>query len=183
MRLFIGLDIPEKIKSSLAQLQESLKNNGVKGHWKRTENMHLTLEFLGELEPSTTPVLSEIINKVANQHHSFKLSIENLGAFPSFTRPHTLWVGSGKGVDKLIDLQQLLHSELLSAGFKLDARSYKPHFTIASKPQIFGIDLSSYKDVNIGCFSVNELILYESKVEQGKRVYNALYKEKLISAD
>ena len=50
IRTFIAIDIPENIISKFRELQESLKVYGFKIRWVRSENIHLTLKFLGDVD-------------------------------------------------------------------------------------------------------------------------------------
>ncbi len=176
MRLFIGIEIPEILKSNIQELQNELRSAGVKGHWKRIENLHITLEFLGEINPEIINDISAIINNVSKMHDSFKLSIEGLGAFPNFRRPHTLWTGIKGNTGTLQLIREEMHKELLKLNLKLDNRPYKPHLTIASRPKIYNANIDEFKTVKLGEFAVNDIMLFESKVGNGKRVYNCLYK-------
>ena len=50
MRLFIAIAFPDKIKDRLKAGMDDLLRQGVRASWSRRENLHLTLEFLGELD-------------------------------------------------------------------------------------------------------------------------------------
>lgn len=50
MRLFIAIAFPDKIKDRLKAGMDDLRRQGVRASWSRRENLHLTLEFLGELD-------------------------------------------------------------------------------------------------------------------------------------
>ena len=47
MRLFVGIEFGGKTKSEIAKVCDVLKTMCVKGRWKREDNFHLTLKFLG----------------------------------------------------------------------------------------------------------------------------------------
>ncbi len=181
MRLFIGLDLPNEIKSNLLEFQNDLKNDGVKGFYKRVENFHLTIEFLGEISINKLNDLKEIISKVALNHKVFLLELSGLGCFPSLKRPHTLWSGFKGELDKLHALQVDLRKALLNKEFILEDRLYKPHMSLISRPDFCDKELSEYKDRHFGKFEVNEVVLFESKSEGGKRIYNRVFSSKLIS--
>jgi len=51
MRLFIAIDIPEEIKKYLGKLQEKINTNLAKIRNVKKEKIHLTLKFLGEVQP------------------------------------------------------------------------------------------------------------------------------------
>jgi len=90
MRLFIGIDLPNHVKQSLFKSQLRLKILGVKGSWKKPDNFHITMEFLGELPSEFVPVLIQILNAVVTEKRIFRLNIDKIGAFPSFQRTQIL---------------------------------------------------------------------------------------------
>ncbi len=48
MRLFIAINFDDNTVNSLISLQEKLKASGAQGRFTRSENLHLTLAFIGE---------------------------------------------------------------------------------------------------------------------------------------
>ena len=55
LRCFIAIEIPETIKKSIADIIDSLKKSGADVKWVSPENIHITLQFLGETEESLIP--------------------------------------------------------------------------------------------------------------------------------
>ncbi|KGP74786.1 2'-5' RNA ligase [Desulfosporosinus sp. Tol-M] len=176
MRLFIGVDLPAEIKQTLLKFQSELRDRGVKGSWKSMNNFHITLEFLGELEPDKLSVLSETLTKAAGNSRPFGLIIGGMGAFPSLKRPHTLWTAVSGSLTELNRLRDKLHHELKTKGFELDERQFKPHITLASRPKLDKIDFSVVRNKALGEYMVAELVLFESRIISGKRVYIDLFR-------
>jgi 2'-5' RNA ligase len=183
MRLFVGIDLPSEIKRTLLEFQSELRELGVNGSWKSPDNFHITLEFLGELESDKLSVLSETLTKIAGNYRRFGLSIGGIGAFPSLKRPHTLWTAVSGSLTELNRLKQDLHQELKIKGFKLDERQFRPHITLASRPQLDKIDFSVVHPKILGKYIVAELVLFESKLQRGKRVYIDLFKAGFETAE
>ena len=48
MRLFYAINFSDEIKSRIADLRDELRAKSVRGNFTATENLHLTLGFLGE---------------------------------------------------------------------------------------------------------------------------------------
>lgn len=159
--------------------QSELKERGIKGSWKDRENFHITLEFLGEIEPNTLPILTETLSQVAKNHQSFRLNVGGVGAFPAWKRPHTVWTSVGGELRELNKLRDELHHELAQKGFILEDRSFKPHLTLISRPELDHLDLASVQTKLLGEFLVREVVLFESKVIRGKRIYTHLFEESL----
>ena len=57
MRLFVAIAFPETVKDGLEAGIRALRKQGVRASWSQRENLHLTLEFLGELD-SPKPVIA-----------------------------------------------------------------------------------------------------------------------------
>lgn len=180
MRLFIGIDLPEDLKKKLLVFQTELKEHGMKGSWKAQENFHITLEFLGEVEPNLISMLTETLSQVVRNHQPFSLNVSGLGVFPSWQRPHTLWTALGGDLKELNVIRDELHRELAQKGFKLEERPFRPHLTLASRPEIGQVDLSSVQAKSLGEFLVTEIVLFESKAIRGKRIYTHLFEEGLV---
>ena len=174
MRLYIGIDLPPQVKQLLFQFQLRLKGLGVTGGWKAPEYFHITLEFLGELPPESIPMLEQIIEVVISDKKKFKLQIDKLGAFPSFHRPHTLWAGVAGNTTQLDELWSELHEQLERKGFVLQKAPFKPHITLLTRPKVLPPDLTSFP-LRHTSFTLSEIILFESRVEEDRRVYPQLY--------
>ncbi len=50
IRSFIAVELPAEVKQGLAGLQAKLKAGGKQVKWVEPENMHLTLQFLGDID-------------------------------------------------------------------------------------------------------------------------------------
>ena len=48
MRLFIAIRLNPETRDALVSAQSSLRKQGIGGNYTKTENLHLTLAFLGE---------------------------------------------------------------------------------------------------------------------------------------
>src|SRR3989304_2311709 len=119
MRVFIAIDIGEKIRKGLSDLQTELQSKvDIKksdAKWVNPKNIHLTLNFLGEIKDEQVVDVCNITRDVASRHKSFELDVESVGYFGGKSAK-VLWVGIGKGRDNLLKLQKDLEKQLDSAG-------------------------------------------------------------------
>lgn len=105
MRLFIALELPEEAKKEILRLQDLLPE--FKGKKTEKENLHLTLKFLGEVEPENLIKIKEALRKI--KMPKFKSSLGELGVF-SPKHVKIIWARI-KGAEKLqeeIDKQLVL---------------------------------------------------------------------------
>lgn len=126
MRVFIAIEIPESIKDYIAELQEKIydKNNKIRSVNKN--NMHLTLKFLGEVQPHNVNQIKEILKKI--KVSKFSVCLDKIGVFPSESYIRVIWIGL-EPEDKILELQNNI-DEKLKKLFKRE-KKFKPHLTLA----------------------------------------------------
>jgi len=143
MRTFIACPIPENVLEKIFLIQERLKQFHWKIRWVPLSNIHLTLSFLGDIDPALQQDIEKILVQLVNQHHSFNFSLGHLGVFPNPRRPSVIWIGLLGDTQALIQFQKKLQLALEPLGFPLDKRSFKAHLTLGRvKSQIPGNELA-----------------------------------------
>ncbi len=98
--------------------------------WVRAENYHVTLRFLGEIDPLLTVELERISRRVARSLGPFALTLDRLGGFPSADRARVLWIG-GEAPPVFHGLASSLHHELQKLGFPPERKPTVAHVTLA----------------------------------------------------
>ncbi len=132
VRSFIAIELPAELKQGLAQLQARLKVDNQPGiKWVNPNDIHLTLKFLGNINPTIIDQITREMTDAAQKIPPFTLYVQQLGAFPNLKRVQVVWVGLSGELDKLGQLQKLLESSLSGLGFAPEPRSFKPHLTLA----------------------------------------------------
>jgi len=91
MRLFIAIKIPQEIKDNLSVVQEQIRNDTAKIKWVNKEQMHLTLKFLGEVQPNITEKVKKELKKI--NFEPFSVYLDSIGIFPSEDYIRVIWVG------------------------------------------------------------------------------------------
>ena len=128
-RCFIAIEIPETIKKSIADITESLKKSGSDVKWVSDENIHITLQFLGETEESLIPDIKGALYKILAPYSPFYIKITDVGCFPSGRRPRVIWVGMEES-QFMINLYKDISSEMVKFGYQKEERGFTPHVTI-----------------------------------------------------
>ena len=88
-RLFIALSPPPAVRAAVSALRTPSRNV----RWTPTEQLHVTLRFLGETPGDLTELLLERLNSVRVE--PFVIPVEGVGVFPQKGPPRVLWVGIG----------------------------------------------------------------------------------------
>jgi 2'-5' RNA ligase len=132
-RLFVGVPIHGEALAACAALLDGVRaRHGGRGvRWVSTENLHLTLRFLGLLPPSRTDVLGQAVDEAARAMDPFEVVLAGAGAFPGDRRPRAIWLGIERGADDLGRISQALDVALVRTGMAADDRPFRPHLTVA----------------------------------------------------
>lgn len=97
--------------------------------WTRSEQLHLTLRFLGNVEDDLAARIETRLAKVRVK--PFLLPLEGVGRFPLRGPARVLSVGIGSGHTLLFQLRQKIDHALLAAGWRGELNSFAPHITVA----------------------------------------------------
>src|SRR5829696_4807586 len=94
LRSFVAIEIPLEIQKNIYKETTSLHRD-LDGlvRWVATENVHLTLKFLGDISPSNVEFLIQMLRKEAENVNGFTIHFTGLGSFPSLKRPRVIYIG------------------------------------------------------------------------------------------
>jgi 2'-5' RNA ligase len=182
-RLFIAVKVNIKpaLEKYISSLQELFEGSKIK--WVQTENMHLTLKFLGKTHIDKVTKISIELSEIAENNEPFDLRIQGSGVFKDFFKPRILWVGvrDHKPFEKL---KNDIENTMAELDFPIDYNRFKPHLTIARIKQINKRDefekfVLSYEHLLFQMVKVEEIILYESILKPEGPTYVELEKFKI----
>jgi len=190
MRVFIAIDISDRIRAALSDLQNQLaskakvKKSDVK--WVRPETIHLTLKFLGEIKDEQAGDVCNITKQVASRHKSFELGVESVGCFGGRSA-RVLWVGAGQDCENLLKLQDDLEQQLALAGWPKETRKFAGHLTLCRiRNSKTGLELAQtaekYKDFKLGTTPADSVCVYQSQLMPSGPIYTVLGNYKMREA-
>ena len=163
MRLFIG--IKTGCEDHLVSLQKHLRRMS-SGNFTYTQNLHITLKFLGEVPPAKLDDIKDAMSEVDAQ----PFHLEAKGA-SLFGKSGIVSANVGGDIAALTALAGSLETAMEKCGFAKETRQYRPHITLARRFRANGgTDIAAIPYTVCG-FSVNEIVLFESKRVDGRLVY------------
>ena len=175
-RVFIGVLLPEKLRKSIYSLQAGL--SGVR--LIPTENMHLTLRFVGLINEPELKDLDKILSRL--EFEEFPMRLEGVGVFPFKGAAKTLWVGLSTS-KALIKFQALIEKKCRSMGLQPDSRNYHPHVTLGRVRYLRQNEisnwLSTYQSFKSDDFLLDHFQLIHSILNSSGSVYNCISNYKL----
>lgn len=123
MRLFIAIQLSEKMRKALVSCLHDQKKQGVEGNYVPAQNLHLTLAFIGEYRDPEQ--VKRILASVPLP--AFRLALSEKGNFGNI-----LWAGV-KGNQKLKTYVRDLRAALKNAGIPFEDDRFTPHITLIRK--------------------------------------------------
>lgn len=177
MRLFVGIEFPATVLDALSDCQNRLRGSAKRGRFKRRDNFHLTLKFLGEVPADESKRLIAPLAGIAQAVQPFCLSLGHMGQFGSGSSIRVVWVDVAGETDCLSRLQAQIEQALAEVGFRPEARRWQPHITLAQDVEFSGA-IPAWAEFSIDntAFEVSEFALILSEEQERRRVYTPIHR-------
>jgi len=130
-RTFLAIDVDAPVRARLARIAERFSVAGAKVRGVARENIHLTLNFLGEVADDMLNDVCHAVADVAATAEPFDFAVGRVCCIPASGQPKVVWVDVDDPSGQLIELQEDLTAAMTEMGFRPDHRKYHPHVTIA----------------------------------------------------
>ena len=167
MRLFVSVDLPAALAAPVREVQSEF--SGASGlDFTDPEQAHLTLKFLGEVEPDRVEAIVEALERAVARADldPFEATFEGLGVFPSLEYINVLWLGVGQGSEQFQRLQAPIEDELTDLGFAPEDHEFTPHVTLARIHHAGGKslvqELVTEREPTVGSMTVDAVSLTRS---------------------
>jgi len=132
IRAFIAIPLPESLLAHLGRLQRRLEQEVPPRsvRWVRPENIHLTLQFLGDTPVEKVLRIKAALEVVARYAPPCTFAVGGLGCFPNPRRPRVIWVGVQEPTGRLAALQDAIEEAMAPLGYPPEGRGFTPHLTL-----------------------------------------------------
>jgi len=131
VRLFLACEVPDEVKQHISEVIENLRDrSGADVRWIRTEGIHVTLKFLGEVPVKKLPAVKLATQEAVVGHSPFELELSNIGTFGGREGLRLMWVGIAGDVLRLEALVRSMNAALAVVGFEPERRPFRPHLTL-----------------------------------------------------
>ena len=164
-RIFFALWPDKETRSSLSTITQLFKDE--KFRLVKKSNLHITLEFIGEVSESNQQQLIDQANLIKAE--PFEIELTRIGWW---RKPGVLWIGTHHIPEQLIHLVGSIKKIVKRQDLETEKRSYEPHVTIARKVKQIQLPKQSF---NIR-WPVNSIVLVESKSTDMGVVYQIVQK-------
>jgi len=178
MRTFFCLPLDGATVGRVQRLAVHLRGRtATPASWVRPENYHVTVSFLGEIEPALCTPLYALATDVAAAVPRHRLRVDRLSAFPAEDRPRVVWAG-GDAPDAFRALLRLLREGLEELGFPGKRIDDVFHITIARlKGRADGMLRDGLGRLRAQGWDIlaDRLVLMESRLTRAGAEYDPLF--------
>jgi 2'-5' RNA ligase len=176
IRAFIATEIPRF--DELESLVDRIRRSGARISVPRSEGMHVTLKFLGDVKEDSVTEIIEHMEQSVSGFSPFDVKIVGTGAFPNLQNPRVFWIGLEDG-GFLGRIARLIDERLSTIGFAKESRPFSPHITIARVKAPSGIEkatgiLKEFEEAQFGTYLVKDIRLKKSTLTPTGSIYEDL---------
>ncbi|MCD4736929.1 MAG: RNA 2',3'-cyclic phosphodiesterase [Bacteroidales bacterium] len=165
-RIFLAVKIlpDQNFLDFFNELKDAFHYERIK--WIRSDNIHITLKFFGDVEDGKIPGIISIIESVTKKINPFVIELGGTGFFGNKSNPRVVWTGI-KADQDFFNLGEELLSSFELVGYLRDHGKFKPHLTLGrikfiSDVHAFHEILNDYNEDHFQELRIDKLILYES---------------------
>ena len=183
IRSFIAIELPDKVKDVLAQIENDLKRRDITSvKWVNPDSIHLTIKFLGNVSTDIIPDITQVIHDASRGINPFRLQLNEPGVFPNLRAPRIVWMGITGEIYLLSGMQKNIDNALVKLGFTPEKRAFSPHLTLGrvrersspNEQRQLGETVAALKVNAKPIFTVDSISLMKSTLTREGAIYDCL---------
>ncbi|MFB3893445.1 MAG: RNA 2',3'-cyclic phosphodiesterase [Phycisphaerae bacterium] len=184
VRTFLAIDLDGAILDRLEAAQKSLDDGASKVNWVARPNVHLTLNFLGDVPDEILSDVCAIAAGAAAKVEPFEIEVAGVVAMPPRGPLRMFWAGVNDPTGRLAALQDGLAVSLTGLRLRQEERAFKPHITLARvkfarNPAQLRQSAAALAAQEFGIQHVEEVVAYASRLTSDGPIYTPIARAKL----
>ena len=185
IRTFIGIKASQRVTNNVTSVINRLAATNDKYRWLEPENLHVTLNFVGDVVDIEIPELCKLLKEAVQPLKSFEMSLQGVNGFNSAQEPRVLWIGVDEGKDALSVLNKTLSEVLHHWGVNKERNEYIPHMTLGRlgrggkwNEELLTL-VHKLRNHDGGFCHVSEVVIYSSYLDRSGPTYTPMARIKL----
>lgn len=171
-RCFIGIIVPESIKSSIIQIQKQLKTLPIVAKFVEPENLHLSLSFLGEVNEMEIERTGNILDLICSKYREFEVDLLGIKLIPNESYVRVI----------ALDVKQEISLEKITKEVKekIGGDVKPPHLTLCRVKNIDKKAIPEIKKIKVNIrLPVTSVYLIKSTLQKTGPIYTIIHESKL----
>lgn len=179
LRTFLAVELSMDVRSQAKTIIRKLSAVDADVRWVEPAKMHLTMKFLGDIDPLDSLEVCQALEQAVAPIPPFDVIFGGVGAFPAVDRPRTLWMGVQEGLEELAELHEAIEQAMADCGYPPEARRFHPHLTLGRvrggrNMAALGQLVASLADAGAGGSDIDEVIVMSSELTRQGPIYTPL---------
>jgi len=180
IRAFIALPLEPVLAAQIEKVQQHLNSPGGAVRWVNPEQLHLTLQFLGNVATDRLEGLTTALHGACARTAPFRLALEGAGCFPNTSNPRVVWIGIQGELEPLRKLRERIAQETKNFGDHSEERAFQPHLTIGrvkssgAEGRKVGQTIACAKVPKLGDWDIQQVLLVQSALSPNGVRYTTL---------
>jgi len=130
LRLFVAILLDDEVRTALGRVQQTLDRRCDGVRWVRTDQLHVTVKFLGDVDDRDVSAVTEAIAAGAADGAETTMTVSGAGCFPPRGGVRIVWAGASDEGGALARAAEAINGRLEALGFEAERRRWSPHITI-----------------------------------------------------
>lgn len=180
IRSFLAFDLPEGMRDTVSRISSELRPLLPRARWIRTDNIHLTVVFLGQIPESSIEGITGVAKSTCDRYGAFDIALKGVGVFSGVRNPRVLWFGLQADLERMSHFRDALQRKLRPFGVPEEKRPFRPHLTLCrfKKGTRGGAPLAkildAYKDFSGPFYRLRRFFLFKSDLTPTGSIYTEL---------
>lgn len=185
IRTFIAINASEKVSNNVMRVVDRLADSKAGYRWVAPESLHLTLNFVGDVNDIEVPELCKLVRSAVEHLPRFDLSLKGVSAFPNPEQPRVIWIGVDEGSEAMKTMYRELENALYEWGVNKDRKAFVPHMTLGRVARdgrwndALLETMHRLRNHDGGFCTVREVIVYSSYLDRSGPTYTPMSRIKL----
>lgn len=169
VRAFVALPLPDAARGQLGPFLAACEQRAPRYRWVPVENLHLTLRFLGGLDPERLARVRKALAGV--EVPPFDVRLGELGTFGGRSRPRVVWLGLAQGAGEVGELAAAVSEASVVAGLEPETAPFRAHLTLARSGDGAGRLPELPPPPAVRGWRADAFSLYQSRLGRPRAVY------------
>ncbi len=178
MRIFFAVALSEELKDKVGkfinELKKKARTNAIR--WSKPANLHITLQFLAEVQTAHLPsLLDKVKLALVDNKHPLSIKLSNINLLPDPHRPRVIVLDISPQ-QELAELSKLIGQGIQAANYPIEDRPFRGHLTLGRIKHAHGVNLAFLSEVELlqEIIEVGEVTLYRSEPQPEGSHYTIL---------
>ena len=159
-----------KSASAAGKLADLLRPAAGDVKWVAPENLHWTLQFLGDVDELEIPAVCSAVSTAVDEARIVRSRSPRGRGVSRRRSAATLWLGAGAGAQAMVALHAAIQKKLDRLGYRGEDRRFVPHITLGragrnAPPRSLVRELAGLAEFDAGSMLVDEVTVYASQLQ------------------